>query len=239
MSDFDFDLLSELVDDAPVAGFGPQVNFGKCTMEVIINSWDNDAKKFNTRPFVKGEQLKQGEYLQITFKVDVTELNPALTNEYKRRVDVKKSGNKAKTDWSETVEPSLVSVFGKEWTKRIGKGVYVQIEDAETVEVNRQGELKGWDKDGKHYTNTVPRFLAAFKSKAECETARAERFQRKENGSTPEALSENVINKVRTIMGYNLSEDQLRDLLKAEFPSHDPDELIAAVNPLYRRWSIL
>jgi hypothetical protein len=237
MSDFDFDLLNELVDEAPTAGFGPQVNFGKCTMEVIIMAWKDvdGTRKADSRPFTKGEQLKNGEYLQITFKVDVTELNPMLTNEYKRRVDVKKSGPKSRTDWSEIVEPSLLSVFGKDWTKRIGKGVYVMVEDAETVQVDRQGNLKSFTtKEGKTYVNTVPRFLVAYKSKAECEAARAERFTKKENGTLDlgNDIPENVIAKVRTVLGYGVSDEQLRGILQAEFPTYEVDDLIAAANPL-------
>src|SRR5690349_18745770 len=116
MSDFDFDLLQEIASDAPVAGFGPQVNFGKCTIDVNINAWDNTAKKFVVRPF-DGKPLGQGEYLRLTFKVDVTELNPMLTKPYSRNVDVKKSGSKAKTDWSETVEKSLLQTLGKDYFK--------------------------------------------------------------------------------------------------------------------------
>src|SRR5678816_3336270 len=138
--DFDFDLLNELIDNAPVAGFGPQVNFGKCTILVEVSAYDAATNKFKTRTYQNGEVVdkSKGEKIQITFKLDVGELNPALTREWKRRVDIKHS-NKTNsnpdkwvlTDFDETVAPSLVAVIGKDWIKKLYKGMYVEIEDAE------------------------------------------------------------------------------------------------------------
>lgn len=238
-NDFDFALLDEMVKEAPTAGFGPNVNFGKCTMEVVIMAWKD--RQPQPRPFKKGEVLKEGEYLQITFHVDVAELNPALSNEYKRRVDVKKSGPKSKTDWSETVEPSLKKVFGPDWSKKLGKGAYIEIEDAETVETDKNGNLRGWDKeqdDGttKHYTNTAPRFVRVFKSKADCEAARAERFAKREEGGGEDGgdgeIPAKVISDVQGLMKALNDDDQVREILASNAPynAYDTEALLKAAN---------
>jgi len=239
MSDFDFDLLQEMVDEAPVAGFGPQRNFGKMVASVTVVHWDNG--KVTETPFTN-QKLSNGEYLRLNFESDLAEFNPVLTKGYARRVDVKKSGNKAKTDFSETVEPSLKTVLGKDWAKRITKGVYAEWEDAETVETNRQGELKGWDSktadangNFKHYTNTVPRFLRVFKSKAECEAARAERFAKKEPdlsfGDDGTSIPADVINNVKAFLS-SVGVDQAKALLgeQAPYNSYDWDELVKAAS---------
>lgn len=240
MSDFDFDLLNELVEDAPTAGFGPQRQFGKMAATVTVLSW-KDGKPTEV-PFTN-QKLSNGEYLRLNFESDLSELNPMLTNPYKRRVDVKKSGNKAKTDFSETVEPSLKSLLGKDWAKKLVKGFYAEWEDAETVEVNRQGELKGWDSKPdesgktKHYTNTVPRFLRVFKSKAECETARAERFTRKENGTldltSDDGIPSETVNEARGLI-QAVGLEQARTILSNTSPynQYDLEKLIEVANPL-------
>lgn len=227
MSDFDFDLLQEAIAEAPTAGYGPQRNFGKMIAIVTVLHWDSG--KPTETPFTN-QKLGNGEYLRLNFESDLSEFNSALVNPYKRRVDVKKSGPKSKTDFSETVEPSLKETLGKDWAKKITKGIYCEWEDADTVETNKQGELKGWDKDGKHFTNTIPCFLRVFKSKAECETARAERFNRSSssNGSIPA----DVIGQVQGLLKAGLDDEQLQEVLKGSFPLYSVEELIAAANPL-------
>ncbi len=229
MSDFDFELLQELVEDAPTAGFGPQRNFGKMVASVTVLHWDSG--KPTETPFTN-QKLGNGEYLRLNFESDLSEFNSALVNPYKRRVDVKKSGPKSKTDFSETVEPSLKSILGKDWAKKITKGIYCEWEDAETVETNKQGELKGWDKDGKHFTNTIPRLLRVFKSKAECQTAREERFNRSNGSSSGSDIPADVIGQVQGLLKAGLDDEQLQEVLKGSFPDYEPDVLIAAANPL-------
>jgi hypothetical protein len=235
MADFDFDLLNELVEEAPQAGGGPRVNYGKCTMDVVIMAWkdENGTRTPDVRPFKKGEVLKNGEYLQITFNVDLQEFNPALEFTYARRVDIRKSGPRSKTDWSETVEPSLLKIFGKEWSKKIGKGVYVEVEDVETVVTDKEGKPKSWtSQDGKVHVNTAPRFLRAFKSKAECMAAREERFGKKEiefdfsenDGDIPAS----VIKDTKGLIA-SLGEEQARKILAGKpLGDYEPDALIAA-----------
>lgn len=252
---FDFDLLNEIVNNAPSAGFGPRVNFGKLFIKTIdVVHWDNNAKKFVTRTW-DGKALDQSkrEYFQLTFTSDPSEFNSALTFEYKRRVDVKKSDRSSKdvskhvlTDWTETVEPSLLKHLGKGWGKALNKGVYAEWQDVETVE-KKDGKLKGYtpkdesgaaktDEAGNEiwYVNTVPQIVRIFKSKAECEAARAERFKSNDEdamafGDDAVAIPPKVISDVQGIL-QALDGDQLIALLTENEPykSYDLVALLTA-----------
>lgn len=188
MADFDFDLLGEIVDNAPTAGFGPNTNYGKCSYIIELSKWDNDEKKFVTRPWTGHDKPAEREVVQFTFRIDVTELNKALEREWKRRVDVRKSGKlsngeknpKALTDWEEIVQPSLIALFGKDWMKKLSKGIYVEVEDVQTVALDKEGNPKSFTTDTGTHVNTAPRFTRAFKSKAECQAARDAKYTKKD-----------------------------------------------------------
>lgn len=240
---FDFDLLNETIEHAPTVGFGPRVTFGKMTIEKIeVIAWKGkkgEQRTMDARPFVKGETVKDGEYLQMTLAVDIQELNPALTFEYKRRVDIKKSSpdGKTKTDWSEIVEPSLISAIGKDWAKKLAKGVYVEVEDVETVQIDpKTGKPKGFYKkvDGvasdEWLTNTAPKVVAVFKSKVDCDTARQSRFAKREDGEAIESdIPTKIVNDVKGLISA-MGEDGAREIISENAPynNYDTDELIAA-----------
>lgn len=242
MSDFDFDLLNELIEDAPTAGYGPQVNFGKMVGKISVLHWDSG--KPTETPYTN-QKVSKPDYLRITFEADLSELNPMLTNPYKRRVDIRnsnKSGVEDKwtlTDWSETVKDNLVETLGKDWAKKLLKGFYAMWEDVPTVEKDKQGNQKGFTgKDsGKFYVNTVPRFLHVYKSKAECQIAREERFAKKENGSTSEAEADNgipteIISNVKGLIA-SVGLAQAETILASKpFGEYDVEELLKAANPL-------
>lgn len=243
-TNFDFDLLNEAVENAPTVGFGPRITYGKMTIaDIQITSWERKAKgekgTIKQRTFTRGEQLKDGEYLQITFAVDVKELNPTLDFEYKRRVDVRNSGGKVKTDWSEIVQPSLIAQIGKDWAKKLAKGLYVEVEDAETVVLDKSGAPKSWTKtkgDGTEatYVNTAPRITAVYKSKAECDAARQARFAKSEATDGEENdgdIPAKVIADVRGLLKA-VDEEQAKTILteNAPYNQYDLDELLAAAN---------
>lgn len=252
---FDYDLLEEIVNQAPSAGFGPRVNYGKFSMSepLDVTHWDNAVRKFVTRPW-DGKPLNQSkrEYFQITFKGDLAAINPTLTREYKRRVDIKRTSDKGKknevlTDWSETVEPALIKHLGKGWAKALSKGIWAEWEDVETVEKNKEGQLKGYtpkdesgaEKTGEsgqplYYINTVPRLVRVFKSKAECEAARAERFAKNDAdalafGDDGVSIPDKVVSDVKGIL-QALDGDQLITLLSENEPykSYDLVALLTA-----------
>src|SRR3990172_1217583 len=171
MSDFDFDLLNELVEEAPTVGFGPQRNFGKMIGKITVLHWENG--QVTETPYANQKVVKP-DYLRINFESDLSELNPMLANPYKRRVDVKHSGKlpdgeknpKALTNFDEIVYPSMFETLGKDWAKRLLKGFYTEWEDAETVQLDKEGNPKSFtvQATGKTYVNTVPHFLRVFRS---------------------------------------------------------------------------
>lgn len=240
---FDIEALDGAIQTAPVVGYGPRVTYGKMTIAKIeVISWEGkkgEQRTMKARPLGKGEAVKEGEYIQISFNVDIQELNPALTFEYVRRVDVKKSSpdGKNKTDWSEIVEPALVKQIGKDWAKKLSKGVYVEVEDAETVQTDKAGKLKGFYKkvDGvateEWLTNTAPKVTAVYKSKAECEAARATRFTKREDSEAEESgdIPANIVSDARGLLKA-VDEDQAREIFEQNAPynEYDVDELIAA-----------
>ncbi len=243
-TNFDFDLFNEALEEAPTAGFGPQVNFGKVNMSVKIVSWKNG--QISERPFANGDTADKakGEYLQIEFVSELGEFNPALTKEWKRRVDVKKSSgkgtkNETLTDWSETVEPSLIAALGKDWAKKLAKGIYLEFEEVDTVARDKQGNLKGWDakeadENGikKHYTNSTPRFVRAFKSAAECGAAREARYTKKESNDDIDTddgeISSETINDVKGLIASLGEKQTLKYLETFPFGQYKPAELVEA-----------
>lgn len=210
---FDFNLFDEIVKNAPTAGFGPSATFGKCVLDTIqLVHWDTTQKKFVSRDWNGTDKAAEKEYFQITLVIDLSEINPALDFEWKRRIDIKHNGRTSKgekdlknlTDWDETIEPSLLSAIGKDWLKKLSKGVYVEVEDAETVELDKNGNKRSYVKrdrttkepivdeaTGKEIrvVNTAPRFIRSFKSKAECLAAREEKYGNKEG----EASSDDAV----------------------------------------------
>lgn len=248
MANFDYNLLDEIINNAPTAGFGPRVNYGKVTLAIQVTKWDAGQGKFVTRDYKSGEKLKDGEYFQFTFESDLSEFNDALTNPYKRRVDVKRSAKEALTDWTEIVEPSLKTAFGKDWSKALLKGVYAEWEDAETVEIDRKtkkkkgytpkdkvtGEVKT-DEAGNplYYINSVPRFLRSFKSKTECGAAREERYAKSnddamsfgEDGTIPSDVIQTVVGLLQAVDGQ-AAIDILTE--NAPYNAYDLTELLTA-----------
>lgn len=211
---FDFDLLNEAIENAPQVGFGPNVVFGKCLLSIFVTSYNREANKFNEVEWDGTSALQPGENFRFVFTVNVAEFNPALTREWVRRVDMRNSGRKsdgttknpkALADWEEIVKPSLIKTIGADWSKKLLKGVYVQIEEAETVVLDKSGNPKSFTtkpadgSEGKTYVNTAPRFVAAFKSKAECAAAREERFGKKnEDEAGEDEAGETVTKKMIT-----------------------------------------
>ncbi len=215
MSDFDFALLQELAEQAPSAGYA-NVNYGRLSTEVNKVWWTGSKKEGNSEKHgeaYNGKPLNKGERIQFVFSVNIQEFNPALTFNYSRKVEMVKSQGKTKTDWSETVLPSLIATFGDGWAKEIGKSLYVAVEDVPQV-------------DGNEKYSTI-RFLKKFKNKKECEADRNERFGKNEN-SNGSSLPAEVVGQVKAMLSTN-AEEVVRNIIAqapAAFGNADVDELI-------------
>lgn len=180
------DTVKKMVDEAPAASSGVNVNFGPMTVEPIVLKWQGrgtGAKPIKTplADYMKQHGLKEGddielesgESLQLHFDIDVSELNPSLDFHYQRDVAVLASNGKNKTSWQEIVQPSLEKVFGKNWHEKIlpnGKKaapvLYVAAENVDGVEPVKEGK--------KNYG--VPKLIAVYKDLDACRAARDERY---------------------------------------------------------------
>lgn len=199
MSNFDYDQLDQSAEDAPQAGYGPNLNFGKLSTDANIISWvgPKDSREMQTRPLVKGDKADKdkGEYIRLTFGVNISEFNPSLDWTYEREVDMKVNGPRAKTNWSEIVLPSLLAVFGKDWAKKIAKDPYVAVEDADDI----NGRTS--KKSGK--VLSVPKFIAAYKNKAECKQAWEEKYSKRNSSNSDtdgEEIPAAVISQVQALV---------------------------------------
>lgn len=221
---FDPKSLQQAVDSAPEAGMA-NINFGKLTAEPQVATWSDgpEGGRVKTVAPWTGQTLTRDQSLEIKFVVNISELNPKLEFEYERSIVVRKSG-RVKTDWTEIVEASLLEVFGKNWANEIAKSPYVAVEDFPNVAGNasKKGKIFG-----------VPKFLSAYKSKAECITAREERYGKKSSGDDAPvaavgAVPQEVVNNVKALLASLGSEEQAMSMLAAKpFGNYEPAVLIA------------
>lgn len=223
---FDAKTLNSAVENAPEAGF-VNINYGKLTVEANIVSWVGGDKKANppvkatkqTRPMKAGEQPGPREKIELTFKVDIQEFNPALTFQYDRNVTIEKTNTKTgdKTDWSEIVLPSLLKVFGANWAEALAAYPYVAVEDTP----NAMGKTAA---SGKVFS--VPMFIAKYANAAECAKARDDKFSANEPaGKFPKDTVEQVKGLLASMGGDTA---QALTMLKMQpFGAYDADELLA------------
>lgn len=201
-TNFDFDLMAEIAENAPTAGgSGSFTNFGRTWIDNLqVSKWNNDSKSFDKNPY-EGGQIEQGSTLEFQLHQDTAELNPSFKNDNwdgikTWYVQVKQSGKRAKdkTDWGEYILPSIIVTFKdlKSFFKAVsGKGSYCAIEDFATGAVRTQ---KG---TGKEFDVTAPKFVTVFKNKAECEKARAARYAKSDEFP---AIPDAVVNSFKAFV---------------------------------------
>lgn len=218
--------LAEYIENAPEAGFVP-VNYGPLETTPQVLTWEEDSdgvRRPNRQPLGKGKSVPDGSTLEMGFAVELPDMNPNLEFNYERSIVVRRSSAREKSDWSEIVEPSLVSTFGKDWVKAIvGKKVYVEVEDVP----NYNGRVT---KAGKVWS--VPKFLNAFKDKAECEEARNNRFGQSGNNSSgggSSSIPDGVVSQVEGLI-KSVGEDTARKMLEGKpFGDYDPAALMSLI----------
>ena len=162
-----------------------------------------------------GVPLTPQQTLELEFEVEIAEFNPALEFTYSRKVNVKKSGT-IKTDWSEIVEPSLISVFGKNWAKSVMDNPYVEVEDAPNIagKASSAGKLYG-----------VPKFIRMFTDKTACGKAREEKYGSKDDGVISEIPKKTVKQVAELIKSLKNDESVMEMLNNKSFGNYDPKTL--------------
>lgn len=221
------DKVKETIDNAPAAGF-VNVNFGKLKVDVNVLEWkDIEGVRTPVRvPFTDDTKLRQGQDLELTIEIGISEFNPKLEFEYTRQVIVRKSSEDKKflTDWSEIVEPSLIAVFGKDYASIITdkkKVIYVAAEHVDSLRPPKEGK--------KNFG--VPKFIERYKNAAECAAAREERYGKKDEaagGDEALGIPKSVMDQVRALsqsLGGNRK--QLKKALDGKpFGNYDTDAII-------------
>jgi len=245
------DKVKKLVDEAPVASTGVNVNFGPLVVTPLVLKWQGRGQgakpdKTPLDQYMKDHglsesddvELEAGESFQIHFDIDVSELNPNLDFHYERDVAILESGEKQKTSWAEIVQPSLEKTFGKDWYNKIlpnGKKaapvLFVAAENVDAVEPVKKG--------GKNYG--VPKFIAVYKDLDACRKARDERYPPREEtgvdlesdddeGVADDSFPEDVISQVKDL--YNSTRKnpkQTKKMLESNpFGEYDVKELMQA-----------
>ena len=209
-----FNNLDKLVNAAPSDEF-VNSNFGKLTVNPQVLTWEDRVP--SRRPLKDDEDtLPSGATLEMSFAVEVSELNTNLQWDYERNVAVRNSGASRLTDWGEIVLPSLIKTFGNDWVKAVGKAPYVECHDVPNI----QGKKT---KAGKIFG--VPKFVKLFSSRAACVAARDERF----GGSNGDGIPDSVVAQAKGLID-SVGEDVAREMLetKKPFGNYEADALITA-----------
>ncbi len=218
MTAYSFDELEKLIDHAPEAGGSAFRNYGKLTVKPQIVTWAGEkGARTATRSEYTGE-VPPGATLELTFSVDIQEFTPTLDFLYERNVTVRKSSARAKTSWSEIVEPSLRAVFGDHWLAK-ASGAYVCAQDEPQVEPSKSGKM----------FNTI-KLIAAYKDKAACLAA----FEAQKIGNGAPAVGAipasvvDAVKQIATALGGNVT--VLRAALgsDAQYAAYGVDALVTA-----------
>lgn len=219
---FDPDAIENADKNAPEAGYGNNINYGRLYVTSQVQYWKptgntdpNTGKSINTaerRDLVPGEVLGQGEVVELTFEVKISEFNPALTFEYSRTIKMQVSSTKTKADWDQIVKPSLVAIFGDKWARPAAEHPYVAVEDVGNINESvskTTGNVWG-----------VPKFLQSFgQDKNACIAAREKKYGKGSGSpaatpSTSSAPSKEVIEQVKGLV-ESVRVDAARNMLSA------------------------
>jgi len=215
-----FEELEKMIDHAPEAGGGAFRNYGKLTITPKIVTWagDKGARVPTRTEYVPGMQVPDGASLEIAFSIDIQEFQPTLEFLYERNVTVRKSSARAKTSWSEIVEPSLRAVFGDHWLAK-ANGAYICAQDESQIEPSKSGKIY----------NTI-KLIAAYKDKAAC--LAAFEAQKASNGApSVGAIPASVIDAVKQIagaVGGNVTTLKAALGSDAQYAAYGVDALVAA-----------
>ena len=180
-TNFDFDLLAEIAEQAPTAGRSfNYTNYGRTWMDNLqTSSWDNDERKFTKVPYTGG-QLANGATLEFQLHQEIEKKDGETFNKT-WYIQVKENGKRVKTDWGSVVKPSIVKSFetlAKFFKAMSGNGTYCAIEDFDTGKdrEDKNGKIDDLTGEVKKYPVMAPKFVEVFKSKSECDKAKAAKF---------------------------------------------------------------
>ena len=225
---FDFDLLAEIAESAPVAGGNfSYTNYGRTFMDNLnTSSWDNDTKKFIKVPYTGG-QIVEGSTLEFQLHQEI-EKKDGETFVKTWYIQVKESGKRNKTTWGDITKPSILKTFkslGAFFKAMSGKGTYCAIEDFDTGK-DREDKNGKLDDNGevKKYAITAPKFVEVFKNKVECDKAKAKKFAK--DALPAGAVPVGVINTFKATVESLGGLDEVKEQFPEEFEGYPIEDVI-------------
>lgn len=155
--------LQDQIDNAPEATTFRYTNIGLLTISFVRGTWQGKGEAPLKEDYVDGMTVGDGQFLEMRIEVDPTHINPTRYI-HTRNVQIVRSSGSRLTSFSETVEPSLIAVFGKNWVTATS-GQYVAFQDVDNSEGREKDDGSLWG---------VPKFIAKYASLAEATRADAD-----------------------------------------------------------------
>lgn len=231
--DFDFGLLAEIAENAPVAGGNTSfTNYGRTWLDkVMVSKWNNDTKSFEKNDYTGG-QVVAGSTIEFQLHQEIEKKDgDKFTKTW--YVQVKESGKRAKdkTAWGEWTKPSIVTTFktiALFFKAMSGEGSYCAIEDYFTGKTREDKNGKTDDMGNvKEYDVTAPKFVEVFKNKKEMDKAKAAKFAKKDNGIPAEVIGE-ARGLLKTLeLSVTDDEEEVLEALADGYPDVDSALLLA------------
>ena len=228
MSDFDFNLLAEIAESAPVAGGNfNYTNYGKTWMDNLqVSKYNQTTSKYEKRPYTGG-QIGEGEVLEFQLHQEIEKKDGETFNKT-WYVQVKENGKRTKTDWGTYIKPSITKTFKSlgEFFKAMNKGTYAAVEDYDTGRdrEDKNGKIDEQTGEVKKYPVTAPRFVEIFANKKACDEAKKAKFAK---DALPEgAVPLSVVNTFKATVEALGSVNEAKSQFALEFEGYPIEDVI-------------
>ena len=151
--------LQDQIDNAPDGNF-KYTTIGQMHFEIERYTWNGKGVSPTKEPLADDMEVGPGQDMFITFTINTADVRDSSYPESRRNVKIVSGA----TSWAETVHPSLIAVFGKDWLKS-AEGSYVAFQDVDNSEGREKVDGSLWG---------VPRFTAKYANLAEATQADAD-----------------------------------------------------------------
>jgi hypothetical protein len=240
MANFDFELLAEIAENAPVAGNSSYKNLGRTWMDNLqVSKWDGNNKKFEKTAYTGGA-IAEGGTLEFQLHQEITKKDgDTFTKTW--YLQVRENGKRTKTDWGTHVKPSIVHVFKdlKSFFKAMsGNGSFCEIEDFDTGRdrEDKNGKIDDATGEVKKYAVTTPKFVTLFKNKSEMDKVKKAREEARAKAEMSFAndgdIPQEVINSFKGFVKACGGLDEAREALDGDqYEEYDVEEVIKVAFP--------
>lgn len=226
---FDFDLLAEIAESAPVAGGNfNYTNYGRAWIDNLqVSSFNKDTQKYDKVPYTGGA-IAEGGTLEFQQHQEIEKRDGSvfIKTWY---IQVKESGKRNKTTYGEVTKPSILKTFkslNAYFKAMLGDGSYCAIEDFDTGKDReaKDGRLDETTGEVKKYAITAPKFVEVFKNKAACDKAKQAKFAK---DALPEgAVPIGVVNTFKATVDALGSVAEAKAQFALEFEGYPIEDVI-------------